>query len=332
MVGRFEQSESQVMEQNSALEAVPTFYLYGEPQQTVTGNFVHVEDLDDRSRPSEWTIRPHVHRHLNHLILIADGGGAMQAEGASVSFNAASLLLIPAGTIHGFSWHRESRGWVITVADSFLHELLARDGDLPVLFQAPGAIALSPENGRLVEEAVIELSRELSWSGRGRRAAIEAALLSIMVRALRQAMIVPSGARMGERGGAELVARLRARIEQRFRLREPVSAQARALGVSETRLRRACQSIAGRSPAAMQDERALLEARRLLFYSQLTIAEVAYAVGFEDPAYFSRFFTRHMGEPPKAHRDRRGEPRLMGRGPADPDAPPRSQPKLRHSG
>ena len=59
--------------------------------------------------------------------------------------------------------------------------------------------------------------------------------------------------------------------------------------------------------AAMLDERALLEARRLLLYSNLSVTEIAYSVGFDDPAYFSRFFTRHVGQPPRAYRAGRGQ-------------------------
>ena len=57
----------------------------------------------------------------------------------------------------------------------------------------------------------------------------------------------------------------------------------------------------------MLDDRALLEARRLLLYSQMSVADIAYAVGFEDAAYFSRFFARHVGQPPRAYRAGRGQ-------------------------
>ncbi len=57
----------------------------------------------------------------------------------------------------------------------------------------------------------------------------------------------------------------------------------------------------------MLDERALLEARRLLLYSNLSVAEVGYATGFEDPAYFSRFFARHTGRSPRDWRAARGQ-------------------------
>ena len=49
----------------------------------------------------------------------------------------------------------------------------------------------------------------------------------------------------------------------------------------------------------------MLEARRALLYSNLSVAEIGYAVGFADPAYFTRFFTRHEGQSPLRYRQRR---------------------------
>ena len=285
--------------------AVPTFYLYGEPQRGVAEGFVHVESLDDRSRPSEWTIQPHLHRDLNHIILIAEGGGAMRADGDHVGFEAPCLLLVPAGVIHGFSWHRDSRGWVTTIADSYLQQLAQRDGDLQPLFRSPRAVPLSPADRAEVEARIEALAQELGWAAPGQRAAVDALLLWLMVQALRRAALSSDGTVAAGRQ-ARLVARLRERIDQRFRHREPVAAHARALGVSETALRHACARVAGLSPAAMLDERALLEARRLLLYSNLSVGEVAYAVGFEDPAYFSRFFARHVGHSPRDWRAAKG--------------------------
>ena len=50
------------------------------------------------------------------------------------------------------------------------------------------------------------------------------------------------------------------------------------------------------------------EAKRNLLYTGMTVAEVAHALGFGDPAYFSRFFARFAGEPPGRFRaSRRGD-------------------------
>ena len=285
----------------SHASAVPNFYLYGEPQRNVAQGFVHVESLDDRSRPSEWTIRPHLHHDLNHIILIAEGGGSMLAEGEHVSFDAPCLLLIPSGVVHGFNWTQESRGWVTTIAGSYFHELLSRDAGLRTLFRTPCVVGLKKRESDRIEWHIGQLGRELNWSRPGSRAAVEASLLFLMVSALRSAELEEGRERPFDRTAA-LVARLRQRIEDRFRLRESVAAHAQALGVSESGLRQACAQVAGMSPAAMLDERCLLEARRLLLYSQLSVAEIAHSLGFDDAAYFSRFFTRHAGKPPSRWR------------------------------
>jgi len=48
----------------------------------------------------------------------------------------------------------------------------------------------------------------------------------------------------------------------------------------------------------------MLEAARLLRFTELTIGEIAHRVGFDDQLYFSRAFKRHHGEPPMAYRAR----------------------------
>jgi AraC family transcriptional activator of pobA len=46
----------------------------------------------------------------------------------------------------------------------------------------------------------------------------------------------------------------------------------------------------------------LLEAKRALTYSDATVAEIGYSLGFSDPAYFSRFFTKRAGSSPSRFR------------------------------
>lgn len=280
---------------------IRTFYLYGEPHRQVDKDFVHVESLDDRSRPSGWMIQPHAHADLTHLILITSGGGAMRTDGTEFEFKAPACLLIPSATVHEFTWFEESEGFVVTLAGSYLIELVRQDDDLAELFRQPSSVAIAPDRLAEMEALIATLMRELVWSAPGRRATINAAMLGLFVIALRSLDAVKA-ATPAASSQAMTVARLRERIEQRFRLREPVSAYASALGVSQTALRTACAKVAGRSPAEILDQRALLEARRALLYTTLSVTEIAFSLGFSDPAYFSRFFQRNMGLPPRAYR------------------------------
>lgn len=101
---------------------------------------------------------------------------------------------------------------------------------------------------------------------------------------------------------ALLVARYRAQIDLHLRDGWSVADHARALGTPSPRLRAACVEVAGVAPIRMLHERLLAEARRQLSYTDRTIAQIGYDLGFEDPAYFSRFFRCGAGMSPAGWR------------------------------
>lgn len=286
----------------SRVVSIPRFYLYGEPHRVAENRFVHVENLDDRSRPSEWTIRPHAHADLNHVFLLTEGGGAMRAEDTMLSFDAPCLLLVPAGIVHGFSWASESRGAVVTVSTDYLARLREADGSLARLFEGATVVALEAADAMECASAVSRLETELGWAAPGHRAAAESGLLDLFVKALRALGAQNEIHRSAPGRQAALVARFRERVEARFRLREPVGAYAAALKTSETRLRAACAAVAKQSPTQILDQRALVEAQRSLLYTNLAVSEIADSLGFLDAAYFSRFFVKHTGTSPRAYR------------------------------
>ncbi|QUJ77250.1 helix-turn-helix transcriptional regulator [Sulfitobacter albidus] len=58
----------------------------------------------------------------------------------------------------------------------------------------------------------------------------------------------------------------------------------------------------GAAPNALVRQRRLLEAKRLLEYTRLGVAEIAHRSGFRDPSFFSRSFRSAFGLSPKAYR------------------------------
>jgi AraC-like DNA-binding protein len=102
----------------------------------------------------------------------------------------------------------------------------------------------------------------------------------------------------------DVVWRFTRMMERDFAHEHRVEAYARRLGVSPGHLSALCRRELGQGAGRCLRARLALEGRRLLAHTGLTAAEVGHRLGFEDPAYFARFFRRETGEPPSSYRGR----------------------------
>ena len=104
------------------------------------------------------------------------------------------------------------------------------------------------------------------------------------------------------RASFDLFSRFRAQVEMHYAQQWSVAQYAEQLQVGEVRLNRLCLKLGGKSAFDMAQHRLMLEARRKLTYVPASVASIAYELGFQDPAYFSRAFKRHTGMTPKQFR------------------------------
>ena len=74
------------------------------------------------------------------------------------------------------------------------------------------------------------------------------------------------------------------------------------LNVTPNHLNKSIKSVTGKSPTKWIDETILLEAKYLLYQTNLTINEIAMQVGHYDQSYFSRIFKKHEGLTPIEYR------------------------------
>jgi len=278
----------------------PTFFLYGEPPKLADRHFLHLEPLDDRSRPANWHIKPHRHDDLHHIFLLTGGAGEMRAEDARSSVTAPCLILMPAGTEHAFNYVPETTGRVLTVSDILLADVRRTDESLGALLLRPAIVHAGAEAGALLTH-FDRLARELAWHAPGHFAAVKATLLHILVAVLR--LERQGGAPDAKASGdARLVARFRELVEARYRSHEPIGAYAVALGVSLSRLRMACRAQGCGAPVDVVHARRMLEAKRALLYGASSVAEIAFSLGYEDVSYFVRAFRKLEGKSPRVFR------------------------------
>jgi AraC family transcriptional activator of pobA len=93
-------------------------------------------------------------------------------------------------------------------------------------------------------------------------------------------------------------------LERDFARHHDVGYYADSLAVPPAALSRALSHVTGRATKEHITDRVMLEAARLLRFTDLGVGEIAFRVGLEDQMYFSRAFKRHYGVSPLAYRDR----------------------------
>ena len=87
-------------------------------------------------------------------------------------------------------------------------------------------------------------------------------------------------------------------VEQNFRTMHSVTDYANRLGISPKSITKHFQKLGAKTPSEFIKRRVLLEAKRLLIYTDKTVKEIAFELGFNDPAYFTRFFTKTILKSP----------------------------------
>jgi AraC family transcriptional activator of pobA len=282
---------------------IPVFSLYGEASEAPDDAFVHIEAIADRSMRYDWEIDRHAHHGLAQVLMVFSGGATVRLDDEVTSPTVPCAVLVPPGTVHAFRFAPGTVGRVLTFAESRLGLGGAERAALVApLFEAPAVIELTGAAAAgALERHLADIDAEFHERAPGWTTAIEASVVGILVRLARcHASTRRAGATA--RPEAEIHARFRALVEARFADHLAVAAYAAELGVTESRLDRAVRAVTGRSAFEVTQERLLLEARRKLVYIAAPVSKLAYELGFEDPAYFWRFFRRRTGMTPTEFR------------------------------
>lgn len=288
----------------TALRRIPSFFLYGEAPREDDAPTLHVEPIELRSAPHHWKISPHVHRTLHQLIFVRRGHGVSLAEGAMIEYSPPALVVVPAGTVHGFDFEPGTRGFVLSMTDDLVREISQRDPGIAALFKKPATFQFHGESLRATDltQSFTMLTREFARTSPGHALALDGLLKVILANVLRLSRTAVNSAEAAAGRHAVLVTRFRELIETALREGWSLADYASALNVSQSRLRNACLSVTEQSPMQIVHARMLLEAKRQLVYTSTSVSEIAYALGFDDPAYFTRFFSQRCGISPRAFR------------------------------
>jgi AraC family transcriptional activator of pobA len=284
------------MQPAAASRSIRTYNLFGEAGDLP--DVVHCETIAARSVLHDWHFEPHRHARLHQLLLIENGGGQAQLEECAYPLAPMRVVNVPIGDVHGFSFVHGTQGWVLTIAAEVLDQVLLPSEGLRRAISSPCVVRGTPQMRTAMKQIFAEFA-----SRRYARAHVLRSLTALLIGLVAREMTA-SGTMQDGTSNRDLFERFEALLEEHFLEHWTVSQYAAALSVTPTHLSRISRSATGHAASHIIVERIVREARRSLVYTSLPISAVAYALGFEDPAYFSRLFSAATGFSPRRFREK----------------------------
>ena len=245
--------------------------------------------------PLETPLRPEFHTAYLGL----RGAGTHIVDFTPVPLGAGYLCFVARGRVQQFTPGRDVDAWMLL----FAPELLGGQRDDPLraprvlspVWPVP-ALAVPPDEHRELLALVEQIAAEQARPFDALQEPVLAALLRVfLLRAERM-----------RAGGLEAVPEA---LERFFTILEhdhaetrSVAHYARAAGVSPRRLGELLAAQTGKSTKQVIDERVVLEHKRLLAHTELSVKELAARTGFLEPTNLVKFFRHHTGMTPLAFR------------------------------
>lgn len=101
-------------------------------------------------------------------------------------------------------------------------------------------------------------------------------------------------------------------VDEHYKRKHSVADYADALFIAPKTITHKFRRLNLPQPNEIIKNRIVLEAKRLLAHSSMTAKEIAYELGYDDPAYFSRIFVSKTGESPSSFRTKFLSPAAQG--------------------
>jgi len=244
---------------------------------------------------------PHRHRFYE-VIYVTGGEGIHYIDFESHTLLPGSLSFISPGQIHFFNFHVPIKGRIIVFTNDFLifqpeNNILMYETSFFHRVREFPVLRLTENQAAKINRLIQTIYDEYHSEERDRVSLLRAYLRILIIQAQRLYDAAP--AKGGSAKESLLVRRFLQLVSEKFVGEQSVKAYANSLGMSESHLSNTIKVLTGRSPGWIIRQQIVLEAKRLLAVTDLTVAEIGYTMNFEDPSYFGRFLRRETGLSPR---------------------------------
>ena len=237
---------------------------------------------------------------------IEDGDGTYQIDFQEFSIEGSGIFCLSPGQVFTIQSEKVQSAYQIAFDRDFYcveahGKAIACNGLLFNNIHRVTAVSFPPEERPVFKNLIQQMVGEIQSPGSAHGDLLRTYLQLFLIQTLRlleqQDALVDADSNHNQ-----LVRDFIALVEQNFRQDHSVTAYAEKLFVAPKSLTKRLSALNYPTPSQIIRDRLVLEAKRQLKFSDKTVKEVAFELGFDDPAYFSRLFSKAAGQSPAQFR------------------------------
>lgn len=225
------------------------------------------------------------------FLLVETGGGTMDVDFVTVDLPEAHIYYLVPGQIHHNIKTYDSNTWFLSVNPSLVAKPYSEVFEGNLLLQQP--LKLEPPAFGQFKNIIEILNTHLNGD---KNASFYKQLVHSMLDSLlgMYAKLYQRNDMPGKRTSRlfQITQQFKRLLMEKIKHEKRPAFYAGALNISETYLNEAVKEITGFTATYWLMNEIMVEAKRLLIYSPLTVKEIAYDLGYEDHVYFSKLFKK----------------------------------------
>ena len=286
------------------MKDIPEISFWKDQELQVRGFRLYVlqELITEELKPKDHS--PFLPHRLNFyaILIIMEGEVNHVVDFQVHTLRAGDVMVISKGQVHAFEEGANYKGYLVVFSEAFMQKYMAQSAIARINHLYNYFLKQEKINNPDYNQFLFKKLKEELAGNSSSLPIIIAALLTVYLLKLNDENAL-LGVSSIDSKYLEYFNQFKLLVEQNYTKTRDAKFYASEIAISYKHLNDVCKEIVKTTAKAFIDNYVVLEAKRMLVSTSLSVKEIAFALGFDEPTNFLKYFKKHIGLTPVEFRN-----------------------------